>query len=44
MVQSVDSVELVEALDHRLQRALDVLIEVNVGEEPQKTGALAARP
>ncbi len=40
MVQSVDSVELVEALDHRLQRALDVLIEVNVGEEPQKTGAL----
>ncbi len=40
MVQSIDSVELVKALDERLTRALDVLIEVNVGEEPQKTGAL----
>ena len=42
MVQSVDSVGLAEALDHRLQSALDVLIEVNVAEEPQKTGALPA--
>ena len=40
MVQSVDSVGLVEALDNRLRRTLDVLIEVNVGEEPQKTGAV----
>ncbi len=40
MVQSIDSLELVQALDQRLTRALDVLIEVNVGEEPQKTGAL----
>ena len=42
MVQSVDSVGLAEALDHRLQSPLDVLIEVNVAEEPQKTGALPA--
>ena len=42
MVQSVDSVGLAEALDARLQSALDVLIEVNVAEEPQKTGALTA--
>jgi PLP dependent protein len=39
MVQSVDSVGLAEALDRRLQSPLDVLIEVNVAEEPQKTGA-----
>jgi PLP dependent protein len=42
MVQSVDSVGLAEALDHRLESPLDVLIEVNVAEEPQKTGALPA--
>ena len=42
MVQSVDSVGLAEALDARLQSALDVLIEVNVAEEPQKTGGLPA--
>jgi PLP dependent protein len=42
MVQSVDSVGLAEALDHRLESTLDVLIEVNVAEEPQKTGALPA--
>src|SRR5207249_9084993 len=40
MVQSVDSAGLVEALDRRLGSALDVLVEVNVAEEPQKTGAL----
>jgi PLP dependent protein len=40
MVQSVDSAGLAEALDRRLQSALDVLVEVNVAEEPQKTGAL----
>lgn len=39
MVQSVDSVRVVEALGERVHHALDVLIEVNVGEEPQKTGA-----
>jgi pyridoxal phosphate enzyme (YggS family) len=42
MVQSLDSVGLVEALDRRLQSALDVLIEVNVAEEPQKTGVSPA--
>src|SRR6266849_8068653 len=40
MVQSIDSVGLAEALDHRLESPLDVLIEVNVAEEPQKTGVL----
>jgi uncharacterized pyridoxal phosphate-containing UPF0001 family protein len=35
-------VGLAEALDHRLGSPLDVLIEVNVAEEPQKTGALPA--
>jgi PLP dependent protein len=42
MVQSIDSVGLAEALDQRLESPLDVLIEVNVAEEPQKTGALPA--
>jgi pyridoxal phosphate enzyme (YggS family) len=40
MVQSIDSVGLAQALDRRLESALDVLIEVNVAEEPQKTGVL----
>jgi PLP dependent protein len=39
MVQSVDSAALAGALDRRLGSPLDVLIEVNVAEEPQKTGA-----
>jgi pyridoxal phosphate enzyme (YggS family) len=42
MVQSLDSVGLVEALDRRLRSPLDVLVEVNVAGEPQKTGVLAA--
>src|ERR1700674_2353976 len=42
MVQSLDGVGLVEALDRRIQSPLEVLIEVNVAEEPQKTGVLAA--
>jgi pyridoxal phosphate enzyme (YggS family) len=40
MVQSVDSVGLAEALDARLTSPLDVLIEVNVAQEPQKTGTV----
>src|SRR6266852_8260648 len=40
MVQSLDAVGLAEALDHRLQSPLDVLVEVNVAGEPQKTGVL----
>jgi pyridoxal phosphate enzyme (YggS family) len=42
MVQSLDGVGLAEALDRRLQSPLEVLVEVNVGEEPQKTGVLPA--
>jgi PLP dependent protein len=42
MVQSVDGAGLAETLDSRLQSPLDVLVEVNVAEEPQKTGALPA--
>jgi pyridoxal phosphate enzyme (YggS family) len=42
MVQSLDGVALAEALDRRIQSPLDVLVEVNVAEEPQKTGVLSA--
>lgn len=42
MVESIDSVSIVEALGRRLHKPVDVLIEVNVGEETQKTGALPA--
>jgi PLP dependent protein len=42
MVQSVDGAGLAEALDRKLQSPLDVLVEVNVAEEPQKTGLLPA--
>jgi pyridoxal phosphate enzyme (YggS family) len=42
MVQSIDSRSIAEALGRRLRKWLDVLIEVNVAEEPQKTGALTA--
>jgi PLP dependent protein len=38
MVQSLDSVGLTETLDRRIQSPLDVLVEVNVAEEPQKSG------
>jgi PLP dependent protein len=38
MVQSLDSVGLAEALDRRVRSPLDVLIEINVAQEPQKTG------
>ena len=41
MLQSVDSLELVESLDGRISGTLDTLIEVNVAAEPQKTGALS---
>src|ERR1700736_3799303 len=42
MVQSLDSVGLTETLDRRIHSPLDVLVEVNVAEEPQKTGVLPA--
>ena len=40
MVQSIDSVAIAQTLGRRLKTQLEILIEVNVGEEPQKTGAL----
>jgi len=42
MVQSLDSVGLAEALDRRIHAPLDVLVEVNVAQEPQKTGVAPA--
>ncbi len=42
MVQSLDSVALAEALERRIRSPLDVLIEVNVAQEPQKTGVSQA--
>ncbi len=42
MVQSLDSVALAEALERRIRSPLDVLIEVNVAHEPQKTGVSQA--
>lgn len=43
MVQSVDSARLAKALDREMQKAgrpLDVLIEVNIGREQNKSGVL----
>ncbi len=37
-VESVDSVPLAEALDRRAGRPLDILIEVNIGQEETKAG------
>src|SRR5712692_8343986 len=42
MIQSIDGAALVEALDRRLSSPLEVLVEVNVAEEPQKTGVVPA--
>ncbi|TME84382.1 MAG: YggS family pyridoxal phosphate-dependent enzyme [Chloroflexi bacterium] len=42
MVQSLDSVGLAEALERRIRSPLDVLIEVNIAQEPQKTGVSPA--
>jgi pyridoxal phosphate enzyme (YggS family) len=39
MVQSIDSVGIAQALGRRVHAPIDVLVEINVGEEPQKTGA-----
>jgi len=40
LLHSLDRAELAEALAARLQSPLDVLLEVNVGAEPQKHGVL----
>ncbi|HEX2679632.1 MAG TPA: YggS family pyridoxal phosphate-dependent enzyme, partial [Polyangiales bacterium] len=45
-VDTVDSVKLVEALAERVQidgHPLDVLVQVNIGEEPQKAGVMPAQ-
>jgi pyridoxal phosphate enzyme (YggS family) len=42
MIQSIDGAALIEALDRRLSSPLEVLVEVNVAEEPQKTGVVPA--
>jgi len=42
MIQSIDGAALVEGLDRRLSSPLEVLVEVNVAEEPQKTGVVPA--
>jgi PLP dependent protein len=39
VVQTVDSVSLAEKLSRAATTPLDVLIEVNIGNEPQKAGA-----
>ncbi len=39
-LHSLDSLRVAEALNRRLDRDLDVLVEVNVGREPQKHGVL----
>lgn len=38
VIHSVDSARLLEALDARAVRPLDVLLQVNVAREPQKSG------
>ena len=38
VIESVDRVELVEVLDKRLDKTLEIFIEVNTSMEPQKTG------
>lgn len=40
MIQTLDSLKLARALDQRAEREVPVLIEVNSGREPQKTGVL----
>jgi len=40
LLHSLESLRVAEALERRLPRPLDVLVEVNVGREPQKHGVL----
>lgn len=40
VIESVDRVELVEALDRRLAKPIEVFVEVNTSGEPQKTGCV----
>jgi pyridoxal phosphate enzyme (YggS family) len=43
MIETVDRLKIARTLDHHaglLQKKLDVLVQVNVGREPQKSGVL----
>jgi len=40
VIQTLDSVKLARAIDKRAETALSILIEINSGREPQKTGFL----
>ncbi len=40
MLHSLESLKVAETLNRRLDRMLEVLVEVNVGREPQKHGIL----
>ena len=40
VIQTLDSAKLARAVDKRAQSAVPVLIEINCGREPQKTGVL----
>lgn len=38
MIQSVESLELCEVIQKTLENPIDVLLQVNIGKEPQKSG------
>ena len=40
VIQTLDSVKLAQAVNQRAEKAVPVLIEINSGREPQKTGVL----
>src|SRR3989344_1924821 len=40
LIQSVDSIELAEEIDKKAKRKVDVLIQVNIGKEKSKAGAM----
>lgn len=40
VIQTVDSVKLARAINRRAEKTVPVLIEINSGREPQKTGVL----
>ena len=42
LIQTVDSAGLADALDKRAESGVDVLVQVNVGAEPQKSGVPVA--
>lgn len=40
VIQTVDSFRLAEAINKRAQKSIPILIEINSGEEPQKSGVM----